>query len=167
MCPPGSNAGRASQCAPLSAVIEQGLLAGISAQRIYQDLVAGHAFTGGYDAVKRFVCRLALRTEPPFRRMECAPGQELQVDFGQGAWVLVDGQRRRPHLFHAVLSHSRKGYTEVVWRQTSESFIRCLENAFRHFGGVLTQLDGQTTDNPLEWLAHRARSVRLNSNCGF
>jgi len=55
----------------------------------------------------------------------------------------------------------------VVWRQTSESFIRRLENAFRHFGGVLTQLDGQTTDNPLEWLAHRARSVRLNSNCGF
>jgi len=35
-----------------------------------------------------------------------------------------------------VLSHSRKGYSEVVWRQTSENFIRCLENAFRHFGGV-------------------------------
>jgi hypothetical protein len=33
-------------------------------------------------------------------------------------------------------SHSRKGYSEVVWRQTTESFIRCLENAFRHFGGV-------------------------------
>ena len=61
-CAPRSNAGRASQCAPLSAVIEQGLLAGLSAQRIYQDLVAGHAFTGGYDAVKRFMRRLALRT---------------------------------------------------------------------------------------------------------
>ena len=24
----------------------------------------------------------------------------------------------------------------MVWRQTTESFIRCLENAFRHFGGV-------------------------------
>jgi transposase len=34
----------------------------------------------------------------------------------------------------AVLSHSRKGYSEAVWRQTSESFIRCLENAFRYFG---------------------------------
>ncbi len=134
--PAGSKPGRASQCAPLAAVIEQGWLAGLSAQRIYQDLVAGHAFTGGYDAVKRFVRQLAHRTELPFRRMECAPGQELQVDFGQGAWVLADGQRRRPHLFRAVLSHSRKGYSEVVWRQTSESFIRCLENAFRYFGGV-------------------------------
>jgi len=56
--PPGSNAGRASQCAPLSGVIEQGLLAGLSAQRIYQDLVAGHAFTSGYDEVERFVRRL-------------------------------------------------------------------------------------------------------------
>ena len=41
-----------------------------------------------------------------------------------------------PHLFRAVLSASRKGYSEAVWRQTSESFIRCLENAFRSFGGV-------------------------------
>ena len=134
--PTGSKPGRASQCAPLAAVIEHGLLAGLSAQRIYQDLVAGHGFTGGYDAVKRFVRQLAHRTELPFRRMECAPGQEVQVDFGQGAWVLADEQRRRPHLFRAVLSHSRKGYSEVVWRQTAESFIRCLENAFRHFGGV-------------------------------
>jgi transposase len=134
--PAGSVAGRTSQCAPLAAVVEQGLLAGLSAQRIYQDLVSGHAFGGSYDAVKRFVRRLAQRTELPFRRMECVPGQELQVDFGQGAWVLQEGKRRRPHLFRAVLSHSRKGYSEVVWRQTGESFIRCLENAFRHFGGV-------------------------------
>jgi transposase len=48
----------------------------------------------------------------------------------------VDGKRKRPHLFRVVLSHSRKGYTEVVWRQTTENFIRCLENSFRHFGGV-------------------------------
>jgi len=136
--PAGSRAGRSSQCVPLAGVVEQGLLAGLSAQRIYQDLVAGHGFSGGYDAVKRFVRHLAHSSEPPFRRMEVAPGQELQVDFGQGAWVLQEGKRRRPHLFRALLSHSRKGYSEVVWRQDTESFIRCLENAFRHFGGVTT-----------------------------
>ncbi|MGO9435811.1 MAG: hypothetical protein ACLP00_16160, partial [Terracidiphilus sp.] len=48
-------------------------------------------------------------------------------------WVLVNGKRKRPHLFRIVLSHSRKGYSEVVWQQTTESFIRCLENAFRYF----------------------------------
>lgn len=134
--PAGSKAGRASQCAPFSAIIEAGLLAGLSAQRIYQDLVAGHGFTGGYDSVKRFVRQLSRQTELPFRRMECLPGQELQVDFGLGAWVMENGKRRRPHLFRAVLSHSRKGYSEVVWRQTSESFLRCLENALRALGGV-------------------------------
>jgi len=68
--------------------------------------------------------------------MECAPGHELQVDFGQGAWILVEGKRRRSHLFRGVLSHSRKGYTEATPRQSTEHFIRCLENAFRSFGGV-------------------------------
>jgi transposase len=134
--PAGSKMGRTSQCAPLAAVVEHGLLDGLSAQRIYQDLVAEHGFTGAYDAVKRFVRRLAQKVEPPFRRMECAPGQELQVDFGQGAWVLDNGKRRKTHLLRCVLSASRKAYSEALWRQTSESFIRCLENAFRHFGGV-------------------------------
>jgi hypothetical protein len=34
------------------------------------------------------------------------------------------------------LSHSRKGYSEAVYRQTTDEFIRCLEDAFAHFGGV-------------------------------
>jgi transposase len=134
--PAGSKAGRTSQCAPWLDIIEAALLTGLSAQRIYQDLVTDHQFTGSYDAVKRFVRRLSQQTELPFRRMECVPGQELQVDFGLGAWVIQEGKRRRPHLFRAVLAHSRKAYSEVVWRQTTESFLRCLENAFRYFGGV-------------------------------
>ena len=42
----------------------------------------------------------------------------------------------RTHVFRIVLSHSRKGYSESVFRQTTEEFIRCIENAFQHFGGV-------------------------------
>jgi len=129
-------AGRQSLCAPLAAVIEAAVQAGLSAQRIYQDLVGEHAFGGGYHSVQRFVRQLLARQPVPFVRMEVAPGAEAQVDFGQGAWVLVDGKRKRPHFFRVVLSHSRKGYSEVVWQQTTESFIRCLENAFRYFGGV-------------------------------
>jgi len=109
---------------------------GLSAQRIYQDLVIECQFGGSYDSVRRFVRRLALRLELPFRRMECGPGEEAQVDFGQGAWVIEEGKRRRPHLFRVVLSHSRKGYTEATWRQTTENFIRCLENSFLHLSGV-------------------------------
>jgi len=39
-------------------------------------------------------------------------------------------------VFRVVLSHSRKACSEVVYRQTTENFVRCLENAFWHFGGV-------------------------------
>ena len=132
----GSPAGRRSLCEPLRTVIETGLHAGLSSQRIFQDLAAEHAFTGSYESVKRFARQLGQTLDPPFRRMECRPGEELQIDFGLGAWIEVDGKRRRPHLFRAVLSHSRKGYSEVVWRQDTETFLRCVENAFRHFGGV-------------------------------
>jgi hypothetical protein len=38
-------------------------------------------------------------------------------------------------VFRIVLSHSRKAYSEVTYRQTTEDFITCLENALRHFGG--------------------------------
>jgi len=131
-----SKSGPASLCDPWRGQIASAFEAGLSVQRIYQDLVVEHQFAGSYHAVRRFVVRHHGGAELPFRRMECEAGQEVQVDFGQGAWVVDNGKRHRPHLFRGVLSHSRKGYSEAVWRQTSESFIRCLENAFRHFGGV-------------------------------
>jgi transposase len=132
----GSAAGRQSLCLPHSPQIEAAVGVGLSAQRIYQDLVCDHGFVGSYQAVKRFVRHLRETQPIPFVRMEVEPGAEAQVDFGQGAWVVVDGKRKRPHFFRVVLSHSRKGYSEVVWRQTTECFIRCLENSYRHFGGV-------------------------------
>ena len=114
---------------------------GLSAQRIYQDLVTEHSFTGAYYSVRRFVRRLAPATELPFRRLECGPGEEAQVDFGKGARIVGhDGKRRKSHLFRIVLSHSRKAYSEVVYRQTTDDFLRCLENAFRQFGGVPRRL---------------------------
>jgi transposase len=135
--PAGSDAGSRSRSAQWKEKISCKLDIGLSAQRIYQDLVAEEQFSASYDSVKRFIRALEQCQPLPFRRMECAPGEEVQVDFGQGAWVLTEeGKRKRPHLFRIVLSHSRKAYSEVVWRQTTENFIRCLENAFRFFGGV-------------------------------
>ena len=132
----GSPSGRVSLCREFLPTITVAVSAGLSATRIHQDLVADYGFTGSYESVKRCVRGLARQLELPYRRLECAPGEEMQVDFGQGAWIEAEGKRRRPHLFRAVLSHSRKGYSEVVWRQDTETFIRCCENAFRHFGGV-------------------------------
>jgi transposase len=128
--------GRPSQCGPFSDLIKRKLDEGLSSQRIWQDLVGENGYTGSYSSVKRFVRRLGATVPLPFRRMESEPGQEAQVDFGSGAWVFEDGKRRRPHILRITLSHSRKSYSEPMWRQTTENFIRSLENAFRAFGGV-------------------------------
>jgi transposase len=136
----GHPPGRTSECEPFRDIITKKLDEGLSAQRIWQDLIGDNGFTGSYSSAKRFVRKLGLTTPLPFRRMECEPGEEAQIDFGSGAWVFDNGKRRRPHILRVTLSHSRKGYSEPVWRQTTENFIRCLENAFRKFGGVPKRL---------------------------
>ena len=143
--PPGQEASAVllsgSLCSPFQAFIEASLQQGLCGQRIFQDLVDAYEFTGSYSSVRRFIRRLGRISALPFRRMECAPGEEAQIDFGQGTWIVDEsGKRRRPWLFRVVLSHSRKGYSEVVWRQTTENFIRALENSFLHFGGVPEKL---------------------------
>ncbi len=129
--------GRKSRCQALAEVISSKMELGLSAQRIYQDLVSENAFGGSYQSVKRYV--RARRNSEPRRvwRMECEPGEELQVDFGLGAPLKgPDGKTKRTWVLRAVLSYSRKGYSEAVLRQDTETFLRCLENALRHFGGV-------------------------------
>jgi len=129
--------GRPTQCEPFRATILAKLDQRLSAQRIWQDLVAEHGFTGGYDSVKRFVRKLGAASPLPFRRLECLAGAEAQVDFGTGAPVIgSDGKRRKTHVFRIVLSHSRKAYSEATFRQTTDDFLGALENAFAHFGGV-------------------------------
>ena len=86
-----------------------------------------HGFSGSYEAVKRFVNRVNARTPQRVWRVESQPGEELQVDFMQGPMVVdADGKRRRAWILRMVLSCSRKGYSEAVFRQNTESFLRGL-----------------------------------------
>jgi len=132
-----TSSGRQSDCEPWREAIQTKQVAGLSARRIHQDLVTEHAAKVSYDSVRRFLRRLGWTRPLPFRRLECEPGQEAQVDFGTGAPVVgAAGKRRRTHVFRIVLSHSRKAYSEVTYRQTTDDFPHALENAFQHFGGV-------------------------------
>ena len=130
-----------SDCDPFRSAILAKLDQGLHAKRIHQDLVAEHGFTGSYWSVMRFVRRWTEKRPLPFRRLECDPGAEAQVDFGTGAPVITsEGRRRKTHVFRIVLSHSRKGYSEAVFRQTTDQFISALENAFWSFGGTVKTL---------------------------
>lgn len=135
---PSQAGGPPSKCEPYREFIEAELEQGLSGQRIYQDLVTGQGYAGGYCAVKRFVRRLRAKEPRRFQPQERLPGEEAQVDFGAGARLRrTDGQLQKTWVFRIVLAYSRKGYSEAVLRQTTEALIRCLENAFRSFGGVV------------------------------
>jgi len=133
----GTAIGFVSAAGPWRDVIVQKLDGGLTAQRIYQDLCSDHGYGGSYYSVRRLIRKLSATAPVPFRRMECEAGAEAQVDFGRGAPIVgTDGKRRGTWVFRIVLSHSRKGYAEAVFRQTTDDFLRSLENAFAHFGGV-------------------------------
>lgn len=131
-CPPISR----SSAARFEDQIKSGLKKGYSAQRIYQDLKIDLKASVSYDSVKRYARLLRAREPKVYARIHTRPGEEGQVDFGQGAPTLRDGKYRRPWLFKFVLSYSRHSYEEVVWRQDVETFIRCHERAFLSLGGV-------------------------------
>jgi len=135
---PGSASGSRSAAGRYASEILEKLKAGLSIQRIYQDLVEEFDYGYSYESIKRFVRKL----EPEKRRlvgvMLTGPGEEAGVDFFQGPPTFDPARGRfcRPWVFRMTLSHSRHGYEEAVWDQKLETFLRLHENAFRALGGV-------------------------------
>jgi transposase len=131
-----------SSCEPHRAFIEAELAKGRNATAIFQDLVEHHGYEGSYNAVKRFVHQLK-----PFEpwvscRFETAPGDEAQVDYGEGTLTLDPrtGKYRRPRLFVMTLGYSRHAFRRVVWESSSEVWCRLHEEAFAFFGGAVKML---------------------------
>jgi len=116
--------------------IESQVQLGRNAQSIYQDLVEQHDFQHRYNSVKRFVAGLKAREPERFDVLEFLPGEECQVDYGQGALTLYKpGQYRRPYLFVMTLKYSGKSFRKVVWKTDQETWARLHEEAWRSFGG--------------------------------
>ncbi len=125
-----------SACEPHRVWIEAQVDLGRNAVAIYQDLVEAHGFAHRYNSVKRFVARLKARAPERFDVLEFAPGEEAQVDYGQGALTLYKtGQYKRPYLFVMTLKYSGKSFRKVVWKTDQEVWARLHEQAFRAFGG--------------------------------
>ncbi len=125
-----------SACEEHRAWIQDQVQLGRNAQSIYQDLVEGFGFTHRYNSVKRFVRTLKAREPERFDVLESSPGEEAQVDFGQGAPTLYhNGKYRRPFLFCMTLKYSGKAFRKVVWKADQQVWARLHEEAFRAFGG--------------------------------
>ena len=96
-------------------------------------------YAGSYSSVSRFVSHCQERKDPEgFCRMEVAPGSEAQVDFGFVGMVHDPDQKkeRKAWVFIMTLSHSRHLYAEIVFDQSSWTWLRLHQEAFRFFKGV-------------------------------
>jgi transposase len=106
---------------------------------IWQELVDTCGFASGYQSVRRFVSRLqGGQSSEPCAVIETAPGEEAQVDYGDGPMVRdpQSGKYRRARLFVLTLGYSRKSVRLLVFRSSSQTWAELHEKAFRRLGGV-------------------------------
>ena len=113
---------------------DKGMLMTVVHQRLL-----GQGYTGGYSSVRRFVSKLRGPTMPEgFCRIEVAPGTEAQVDFGYVGMLYdpLKKKERRGWVFMMTLSYSRHMFVEIVFDQSSTTWLCLHQDAFEFFGGV-------------------------------
>lgn len=129
----------ASACEPYRELILEATRRGRNAMAIWQDLVDQHGFDGRYASVRRYVRRV--RGGVPLEAagiIETAPGEEAQVDYGEGPMVRdpVNETLKRTRLFVLTLGYSRKSVRLLTWRSSSQQWAALHEVAFRRLGGT-------------------------------
>jgi transposase len=138
---------------------------GGNADVLRQELAAEKGVTVSLRTVERAVAplRQALRAEARATvRFETAPGEQLQIDFGEKR-VVIGGEAVRVHLFVATLGYSRRNFVMAFDNERQGSWLRGIEAAFAHFGGVPAWL---LLDNARALVEHHdveTREVRFNA----
>ena len=128
-----------SSLKPFEEQIARWAAEGIQGTAIHAALVRNHGYTGSYSSVRRVLRRVA-QAQPPetTMRLVFAPGEAAQVDFGAGPALIdpVTGEIRKTWFFVMTLCWSRHQYAEIVWNQTTMTWLACHRHAFNWFGGV-------------------------------
>jgi transposase len=138
--PPSSRAPTASACEPYRELIELALGRGRNAMAIWQDLVDEHSFAARYASVRRFVRKLRGQRAPDAHPViVTAPGEEGQVDYGEGPMVRHPATRkyRRTRLFVFTLGYSRKSVRLLTFRSSAQRWAELHEETFRRLGGAV------------------------------
>jgi transposase len=94
--------------------------------------ICERGYTGKGSILRDYVASLRpVATADPVVRFETAPGDQMQVDWGEFR------QGRNPlAAFVATLGYSRSAYVEFVTDKTVDTLKRCHVNAFEWFEGV-------------------------------
>jgi len=125
---------------------------------VVQRLVAKHGVVVTARTIQRAVADLrqaqraaALATV----RVETAPGEQLQIDFGQKR-IAIAGVAVRVFLLVAVLSYSRRLFVKAFLNERGDDWREGIAAAFRQFGGVSRVLLG---DNARALVVGRDRAT--------
>jgi transposase len=135
-----------------------------NADVVRQDLEREHGITVSLRTVERAVApfRRELRAiEIATVRFETAPGEQLQIDFGETT-VSIGGERVKVHLFVATLGYSRRPYVAVFEHQRQAAWWSGIEGAFHYFGGRPRELLLDNAKPLVDFHDAQTREVRFN-----
>ena len=137
-----------SSLEPFRAQIEQWAATGTQGTTIHAALRRQFGYAGSYSAVRRFLqAYLAAQPVATTMRLDFAPGDAVQVDFGAGPIIphARTGEALKTWFFVMTLCWSRHQYAELVLDQTVATWLGCHQRAFEWFGGVPARV---IIDNP-------------------
>lgn len=126
-----------SSVEPFRAVVVELRAQGTEMAAIWERLKE-RGYAGSYSSIRRFVRQLEPKQPEAYGRVETAPAEEAQVDFGSAGRMLdpQSGQLRKAWAFVMVLGFSRHQYVEFVFDQSVATWLTLHRHAFEFFGGV-------------------------------
>jgi transposase len=138
---PPREPGPASSVEPFRAFVVEKREAGVELRALHA-LLGEKGFEGSYSALRRFVWRLEDKSPETFLRIETAPGEEAQVDFGYAGLFHdpLTKRMRKTWIFVMTLSYSRHQYVELVFDQKVETWVELHVRAFEWFDGVVKRV---------------------------
>jgi transposase len=118
-------------------------------------------YNGGHSILRKYLEKVRPQTRPAraFVRVEPAPGERFEVDWGHFGALDYSGDKRKLYAFAMVEAHSRMLFLEFTHCQSFETFARCHIHAFSAMGGVAREI---AYDNLATAVAeHDGRLVRF------
>jgi len=135
-----------------------------NADVVRQDLQREHGVAVSLRTVERAVApfrRELHAAEIATVRFETAPGEQLQIDFGE-ITVAIAGERVKIHLFVATLGYSRRPYVAVFDHERQSAWMGGMEGAFHYFGGRTRELLLDNATPLVTFHNAKTREVRFN-----
>lgn len=133
-----------------------------TAKRIFDRLKVEHGFTGGYDAVRRYVKKQRTGKRETFLPISVEAGQRAEADFGQIEVDFPEG-RRTVSVLMITWAYSGAVFAIALPSEKVEAILQGTMEAFEFFGCVPKEL---WWDNPktVAKTILRGRNRELNSH---